>query len=268
MRLEGIAPRQAEPIFAAVADELRRLESIFSLYDAGSALVHLNRSGRLDHPPAELLEVLSLSERLHHVTRGAFDPTIQPIWRLQAEAAARGEVPVSDALARAMARTGWDAVRFDSKAVVFTRPGMEMTLNGVAQGYITDRISALLQGRGLHDVLIDMGEIAASGTRGNGASWVAGIAHPDGQVIRRVTLKDRALATSSPSGTLLDAAGKVGHILDPGTGEAVARHGLVSVSAEKASVADGLSTGCCLLAPNTAAAAIAATPTARLEAMA
>ncbi len=267
MRLEGIDPERAAPVFAAVAAELRRLEAIFSIHDDRSALARLNRAGMLAHPPAELLEVLSLSDRLHAVTRGAFDPTIQPLWRLWAETAARGEAPDASALAQARAQTGWQAVRYDAGQVRFARPAMGLTLNGVAQGYVTDRIAALLRGRGLRDVLIDMGEIAASGTRSDGSAWVAGISRPDGQVVRRVELKDRALATSAPFGTLLDAKGTVGHILDPETGAPAVRHGLVSVSASKAAIADGLSTACCLLSPEDAAAAVAAMPTARLEAL-
>ncbi|MDV7143275.1 FAD:protein FMN transferase [Tropicimonas sp. TH_r6] len=268
MRLEGIDAARARPVFAAVAAELRRLEAIFSLHETQSSLSRLNRTGRLDHPPAELLEVLSLSGLLHSVTRGAFDPTIQPLWQLRAEAAVRGRTPDATGMEEAQARTGWTALRVDPQQVAFARPGMALTLNGIAQGYITDKIAALLHGRGLRDVLIDMGEIAASGSRADGAAWTAGVARPDGTVVRRVKLTDRALATSAPSGTLLDAQGKVGHILDPQTGASETRHGLVSVSAGRAAIADGLSTACCLLSSEDVHAAIAAFPTARLEALA
>lgn len=268
LRLEGIAQAEAEPILAAVADELRRLERIFSLYDGGSSLSRLNRDGRLDHPPAEMLELLSLCDRLHSATGGAFDPTIQPLWQFQAEAAAGGETPDETTLRQVRARTGWDDLRFGQGVIAFERPGMAMTLNGIAQGYITDRIRTLLLENGLRDILIDMGEIAANGTRSDGRAWVAGVARPNGQVIRRVTLKDRALATSAPFGTVLDAEGKVGHILDPETGMPARQHGIVSVSAGTAALADGLSTGLCLIPASEASVAINSFPGARLEVMA
>lgn len=267
MRLEGISSGQAAPVFAAVEAEVRRLEAIFSLYDAGSALALLNRNGQLDTPPAELLEVLGLSDRLNDATGGAFDPTIQPLWMLYAEEAAAGRMPERRALEETASRTGWQHVRLDSDQIAFARPGMAMTLNGIAQGYITDRVRALLLARGLTNILIDMGEIAASGTRADGEIWSAGIAQPDGRIVRRVRLQDRALATSSPAGTLLDARGLVGHILDPRTGTPSTRHSLVSVSAATAALADGLSTACCLLTSEEATAAVAAMPAARIEAM-
>ncbi len=268
MRLEGVSPDQAAPVFTAVEAELRRLEAIFSLHQRGSAIDRLNRDGRLDHPPAELLEVLSLAGRLHDVTNGAFDPTIQPLWQLQAAGAVSGRAPMTGDLSQTLERTGWHHLRFDSRQLAFARPDMALTLNGIAQGYITDRIAALLRAQGLRDILIDMGEIAASGTRSDGADWMAGVAGPDGRIVRKVQLRDRALATSSPAGTLLDPLGQVGHILDPRTGQPATGHGVVSVSAPRAALADGLSTACCLLTAEEAAIVVAAFPDARLEAMA
>lgn len=234
MTLTGITPVYARPVFARLEAEIARLERIFSLYRDDSALMTLNRTGRLQAPPPELLEVLTLSDALHAASMGAFDPTVQPLWR----ALATGGDAVT-----ARAAIGWGDVRFDAGGVRLLRPGMALTLNGIAQGYITDRIAALLRAQRLCDVLVDIGEVAALGRGADGRAWQAGIATPGGRVVRRVALSDRALATSAPEGTQL-AAGQ-GHILDP-RGDRP-RHALVSVSAPRAAVADGLSTALCLL---------------------
>lgn len=268
MRLEGLESDQAAPVFDAVEAELSRLEAIFSLYQRGSAIDRLNRDGRLDHPPAELLEVLSLAGRLHAATNGAFDPTIQPLWQLQAAGAVSGQAPTDGDLTEALHRTGWRHLRVDTHRLAFARPGMALTLNGIAQGFITDRIAALLRAQGLRDILIDMGEVAARGTRSDGAAWMAGVVTPEGQIVRKVQLRDRALATSSPSGTLLDPRGQVGHILDPATGQPARGQGVLSVSAPRAALADGLSTACCLLSAEQAAATVDGFPGARLEVIA
>ncbi|MGF6861852.1 thiamine biosynthesis lipoprotein [Rhodobacteraceae bacterium MBR-64] len=234
MTLAGITPLQARPVFARLEAEIARLERIFSLYRNDSALVRLNRTGRLRAPPHELLEVLTLAGALHDVSGGAFDPTVQPLW----QALATGGDAVT-----ARATLGWDGVRFDVDEARLLRPGMALTLNGIAQGYITDRIAALLRGQGLRDVLVDIGEVVALGRKPDGRPWQAGIATPARALVHRVALSDRALATSAPMGTML-AAGQ-GHILDPqGHGP---RHELVCVSAPRAALADGLSTALCLL---------------------
>src|SRR5574343_1705079 len=81
---------QAEAITARASAEISRLESIFSLYRADSALSVLNAQGRLDAPPFQLLECLTLSGSVHSATGGLFDPTVQRLWQAPAEAAVAG----------------------------------------------------------------------------------------------------------------------------------------------------------------------------------
>jgi len=252
MTLSGIAPADAASIFRRMEAQLNRLENIFSLYREGSALVRLNQTGRLDHPPAELLEVLSLSNAIHAATDGAFDPTVQPLWRLYAKAAVSKTTPTAGMIRAAEQRVGWASVGFDTGFVAFDRPGMALTLNGIAQGYITDRITDLLRAQGLRGVLVDMGEIHALGQRPDGGPWRAGLRNPDGGVFggvfaRPVPLSDRALATSAPMATVLDPAGRIGHIFNPLTGRPGGLWRQVSVSAGSAALADGLATAFCLL---------------------
>jgi len=256
MILTGLNAARAEPIFRVVQQELTRLEGIFSLYVDNSEITRLNATGRLDNPTSEMLEVLSLSGSLHRATNGAFDPTVQPLWR----ALAQGDDP-----AKARAVVGWENVRFDTGAVRLLRPGMGLTLNGIAQGYITDRVADVLRGNMVESLLIDMGEIVAIGTKPGGRDWRAGIARPDGQIVRHVALGDRALATSAPYGTVLPAPNKLGHIIDPKAGSNGPKQTLVSISAGSAAVADGLSTACCLLDAGNARSAVTVFDGAKIE---
>jgi FAD:protein FMN transferase len=260
IRLGGIGRAEPATTIAAIRAELDRLEQVFSLYRADSAVSALNREGILAHPPPDLVAVLQLCDALNRATGGAFDPTVQPLWLAQAG---------GDAAARRSARgqVGWAGLEITRDRLAFGRPGMAITLNGVAQGYVTDRIAALLRARGYGDILVDMGEIAGFG-RNAGVPWQAGIARPDGVIVARVTLRGRALATSAPMATMLDRDRRVGHILDPRAGRSGPRQDLVSVSAATAAVADGLSTGCCLLSAPQAAEAVAGFQGARIEVLA
>jgi FAD:protein FMN transferase len=256
-----LAHRDGPAIAARAAAEIDRLEQVFSLHRPGSALSQLNATGRLEAPPFELLECLALAGRVHQASGGLFDPTVQPLWALHAEAAVRGQRPGPAALADRLARCGWARVRFDAAAVVLD-PGMAITLNGIAQGLIADRVTRLLADEGLTGILVETGELRALGGAPDGAGWPVRL--PDD---RRLGLQDRALATSAPLGTVLDAAGQVGHILDPRTGQpAAAVWRSISVSAPSAGLADALSTAACLTADAGALAAlIAAFPEAVLE---
>ena len=245
--------------------ELARLEAIFSLYRPDSEIVRLNGTGRLIAPSPELLEVLATSDRLNRATGGAFDPTVQPLFAVCARAVAEGRKPTQDEIRTARGLVGWDGVRFGLTEVQLERPGAALTLNGVAQGYITDRIAARLRDRGLRDVLVDMGEVRASGRGPGGQAWRAGIADPGGTVRKRIKLGDRALATSSPQGTLVDPSGELAHIFDPKTGGPATAATLISVSAPRADIADGLSTALCALNRTLHVAVLEAFPGARLE---
>ncbi|SET77762.1 FAD:protein FMN transferase [Oceanicella actignis] len=242
------------PLLAAARDELARIEAIFSLHRPDSALARLNREGRLDAPPPELRAALALARRVHALTGGAFDPTVQPLWRLMARSGGR---PSAAELAEARARIGLGRVIDDGRALRFAAPGMALTFNGLAQGLAADRVAALLRAAGLRSALIDAGEHRALGARPDGGPWRIGLAPPPGAEGRRApfALRDAALATSAPAGLLFAPSGP-GHILDPRPEGAGPRWAQVSVRAPSAALADALSTALCLMdeAPARAAA--------------
>ncbi len=262
MTLAGPLPNaRARSIFRAVEHELARLERIFSLYHSGSQIVQLNRSGILKAPAPELLEVLSLCGDLNAASKGAFDPTLQPLWLAHANAAAQGRILSRDEMTTIRTTVGWKRLQHDVGEVRFDGLKGGLTLNGVAQGYVTDQIAKLLQQRGLGDVVVDMGEIAVLGETPSQVS----VAAPGGDVIDRITLQDRAIATSATMGTILDPEIGLGHILDYRDGKNRPKHELVSVSAPTAAVADGLSTALCLMPRDDIQPCLAQFPAARLE---
>jgi FAD:protein FMN transferase len=234
----------AARITHAAQAEIARLENIFSLYRSHSSLARLNATGRLDNPPFELLDCLTLCATLYRATDGLFDPTIQPLWALYARHHARGRPPEAHRIADLLAQPRWPGVSFDPAAIRLL-PGMALTLNGIAQGYIADRLAMLLRAEGLSNILIDTGELRALGGHPQGGGWPVTLDTANRPVI---ALHDLALASSAPLGTVFDAAGKTGHILDPRSGlPAPARWDLVSVTASRAAVADALSTAICLM---------------------
>jgi len=260
----ALAHPQAARLIAAARAEIARLEAVFSLHRADSALARLNREGRLTAPPLDLVALLGLVGRVHRATAGAFDPTVQPLWALHARHAAAGAAPGRAALAEARALVGFEAVTVGPGEIAFARPGMALTLNGIAQGHIADRVAALLAAEGLPGALIETGEIRALGTRPDGSGWRVGLADASGATAAEIALADRAVATSAPRGTLLDAGGRVGHILDPRSGQPGGVWDSVSVTAPEAAVADGLSTAFCLMQRTGIDAALARFPGARL----
>ncbi len=247
LRLLGADAHKARQTFARVEAEIDRIESLASLH-RDSALTRLNRDGHLAWPSADLLDLLTLAGQVTAATGGAFDPSVQPLWLALAE----GRDPGA-----ARALIGWHLVRLSPEEIRLGH-GQALTLNGIAQGWAADRIAALLRKEGFTEALVDMGEIAALGSASGG--WPAIIQAPDGASLAETRLTNRALATSSPQGTLVNGQP---HILGPKGQQPIWQ--TVSVSADRAALADGLSTAFCLMDRPAIDAALAAFPEARLE---
>lgn len=253
MVLSGATPQQARRVFGKVERLLLQVEQQFSLH-RDSDLTRLNRTGRLSHPPAGMLALFDLADRVHAATGGAFDPTVQPLWLA---------IATGGDTAAARSLIDWTRVH-RSKSELHLEARMQLTFNGIAQGHAADRVAHVMRQEGFTNVLIDMGEIVALGHRPFASGWRADIAMTEGMRLARVTLTDRALATSSPGGTLIGMG--MPHILDPAGG--TPRWRIASVSAPQAALADALSTAFCIMDRDAIAAALARFPQARLEALA
>ncbi|UCI22942.1 FAD:protein FMN transferase (plasmid) [Mesorhizobium sp. B2-1-8] len=254
---------EAERLIADAVAEVHRLERVFSLYDDTSALSRLNRDGELADPPQELVELLGTTERYARATDGAFDPTVQPLWTLYAKHfSVENADPNGPSLADirgAAAKCGYQQVTVNAGKVAFGRSGMGLTLNGIAQGYITDRVAELLRARGVTHTLVDMGETRALDAHPEGRPWSIGIKDPraENRLIAKLALDNQAISTSGGYGTQFDAAGRFNHIFDPATGSCANRYLSVSVIAPTAACADALSTALSLMPIDRASQALA-----------
>jgi len=248
-------PGEAERLIKRSLAEVQRLERIFSLYREDTAICQLNAAGCLDDPPQDLIRILSESEEISRATGGAFDITVQPLWTLYATHFSSHRTdkkgPAPQQISAAVAHVGHDAMEFDTRQVRFQRQGMAITLNGIGQGYITDRVAEILLASGMEQALVDMGETRALGGRPDGGAWLVGLEDPrsPGRVDGTVPLRDRAIATSGGYGTQFDAAGRFNHIFDPNSGSTSSLYLSVSVIAPSATMADALSTAFSLMPP-------------------
>ena len=240
-----------DPVFARatilkVREEIVRFERIFSLYRGDSEISRLNKFGRLTRPSHELRELIEASQRLSLLSGGAFDISVQPLWRLY-EAHFWSRTDTSpDILAKAhdVARALVDFRSIDSgpNAIGFTRAGMGITLNGIAQGYITDAIADMLRNEGFENAVVDLGEFRTLGHHPDGRPWRIGIQDSKAprDVGRAIDLENMALAVSGGYGTTFEPSGRFHHIFDPHSGASANNLIQVAVIGPRATVADGL----------------------------
>ena len=226
-------PRQAEAALLACRKEITAVESAFSLYDPNSMLSQLNRDGVVSMD-TRFSTLLGHALHMAEITSGAFDPTIQPLW----QALSKGDDHAGTNVEQALQLIGWRDLVVKQGRAQFLKPGMAVSFNGIAQGYAADRVTAILAERGFKNILVNLGEFSARGTK-QGAPWFLGIRDPiNGRIAAEVKPDNSAIATSEPRGTLI--AGRP-HIFDP-LQRAGERWASVTVEASEALHADSLST--------------------------
>lgn len=249
-------PGAALSAIGEALQETRRIDALMTVFRPGSEVSRLNAAGALSRPDPHLVRVLEFSQRLSALSGGTFDVTVQPLWTLFVECARGRRLPSSDEIARARSLVGWSALEVSSRRVAFVRPGMSITLNGIAQGYATDVASGILRERGIHDVLVDAGEYGARGLRQPSQPWTVGIQHPrdPDALIGAVAMDGRFLATSGDYATSFSDDHLYHHIFDPHTGVSPPSLSSVVVAAATGLEADGLTKPMMVLDANRAQA--------------
>jgi thiamine biosynthesis lipoprotein len=235
----GIDRQTAGDAVAMAITEIERLERALSLFRSESEICRLNREQVLNCPSGDLRRALALAIAVADATDGLFDPTVQALWETYVDwfAASPGaNIPPQSLMTRALGVVDWQRIQLTSESIRLGT-NQRLTLNGLGQGYVTDRVADLLRMRGFDHVLVDLGEQHALGPRPDGRPWLI-----SRQGLAGIELTDGALATSEGSGCILGAAGAVHHLFDPRTGRSPQHWQRVTVHHRSAAVADALST--------------------------
>jgi thiamine biosynthesis lipoprotein len=259
----------AQRTMLRVGYEVERFERIFSLYRRDSEISRLNAAGTLRKPSRQLRTVIEESQRLGELSGGAFDISVQPLWRLyEAHFWSRTNIqPDITARARDVAQALVDFRQIESGAgaIRFARAGMAITLNSIAQGYISDAIADMLRNEGFESAVVDLGECRTIGRHPDGRPFRIAIrdGRDAGRIGGMVDLEDMALAVSGGYGTTFDASGRFHHIFDPRTGASANSLVDVAVIGPRATAADGLATAICVAGETLAPTLVAAYPQMR-----
>jgi len=173
----------------------------------------LNSEGNLKKPGKELTQVLHLAREAYTETGGAFDVTVLPVL-LHFEKQRRPLT--SEEQERYRALIGFDNVEFDARGVALKKKGVQLTLDGIAKGYIIDRGAEFLRNKGCVSILVNVGGDIYCGKNGNG--WDVGIYNPlQDTISRKLKLETAAVCTSGNYVNYYSEDKKLHHIIDPRT---------------------------------------------------
>jgi thiamine biosynthesis lipoprotein len=256
-----------EQVRAAIAGELARIDRLFSRWSPASELSRFNalRSTEPLAVSAEMADAVLVARRVAERSGGAFDPTVAPLveaWGF-GPSTRSPSVPSAEELAAARARVGYAMVSVDPArpSIRKARPDVALDLDGLAGGWVADRIASALVALGHPDVLVDAGgEVSARGRRADGQHWRVAVESPGGASAVKgpvIDLDDAAVTTSGDYRAFwTDEQGRRrSHTVDPRTGEPIA-HGLASATVvdPDGAWADALDTALLVLGPTEARA--------------
>lgn len=254
MTLVDPSQGKAEDAVAAAFEEIERLSRLFNRFDSATAVAQLNQEGVLEDVPPEMARVVGEALRYYRISQGHFDITVKPVVDLYKEtfSSGREKRPSRRALHEAAALVGARRVKVHGRAIRFEKPGMGITLDGIAKGHIVDRAARVLTSRGIANYLINAGgDIRTQGSRQDRKPWTVAVEDPrkQGHYPDIVRMNDGAIATSGNYEIYFDREKMFHHIVDPRTGMSPSLDVSVTVTAQRTLDADALSTAVFVMPP-------------------
>lgn len=235
----------ARAMIASAFSEMNRLESILSRHRDDTPVSLLNRTGRLDRVPNELTLVVADAEAMSVRSGGAFDVTVAPLLSLVESSFLRDGCPPSDdSVERILELVDHKAFRIENDVMSFERPGMSVTLDGIAKGFIVDRTKDVLLRAGAERVMVNAGGDIATADGSGINPWTVGVQDPDHEqgIVTVVRLDGVSLATSGDYMRSFTNDRTYHHIVDPRTGRSPQEVASVSVLHPSAMGADAYAT--------------------------
>ena len=255
---------EAEEAIGRAMEEMRKVEQKMSRFLPGSEVSRVNKEALLERAKGSLLaevwiplsdELFSLlveSVRLSELTKGCFDVTIYPLWRIWKFERENPKVSDAKEIEKELELVDYRNMTIENGKINFAKRGMGIDLGGIAKGYAVDEAVTVLKKKNIKSAMVNAGgDIYVLG-RKKGKPWRIGIRHPrkEGEILAIVEVEDTAIVTSGDYERFFFSEGKrYHHILNPKTGYPADECQSVTIVAKEATFADGLSTGIFVLGP-------------------
>ena len=246
---------EAEAAIDRAFELCRDLESKLSRTRADSDISRVNSAkGEWTEVSDETIELLQRGVIRSYESDGDFDITIGGVTKLWDFHAEEGEakLPDEDALAEAVKHVNYMNVEILRNKVRLADPETELDLGGIAKGYIGDKMTELLESKGVVSAVINLGgNVICIGGKTGEEDFVIGVEAPFSdrtEIIGKINARDKTLVTSGVYERRIEVDGKTyHHILDTKTGwPAETDLDAVTLIADKGRSADidALSTTC------------------------
>lgn len=221
---------------AEIDSQLKHFDGSLSPFNDTSTISRINRNEDI-MPDTFFTNVFRRSMEVSKETNGAFDITVAPLVNAWGFGFKKGTFPDSTMIDSLKQIIGYAKVTLSKEGkVVKQDPRMMLDCSAVAKGYAVDVVSELLEKKGIHNYMVDIGgELVARGKNPKQDLWQIGINKPiddslslneDIQTILQVS--NVGIATSGNYRNFYYRNGKkYAHTIDPISGYPV-QHSILS----------------------------------------
>ncbi len=230
---------------------IEELGKIFTRHESG-ILSKLNKEKSIENAPEEFIYILQTSANIQKLTHNAFNPSILPVLEYLESLDAQEKLD-KEKITSLYQAVSDNPYTIEHRNVTLKNQQTEITLDGIAKGFIVDEACRILDENNIKNYLVNAGgDIRAKGKAStsffSSKAWILAIEDPEkkGNYPSYIQLNDRALATSgSYEKHFRD---NLHHIIMPtisgnyAINEISAPIKSVSVLAENATLADALAT--------------------------
>ena len=242
---------QADVYIGLAVAEVSRLENLISDWIPTTPISEVNRNAGVKAVivPQEVFDLVQRSITVSKLTSGAFDITyasMDKIWKFDGS---MKKMPSEEEIRNSVAKVGYQNIVLNpiDHSIFLKNEGMKLGLGGIGQGFIADKIKALLIAKGAPAGIVNIsGDINTWGKQIDGKQWKVGIKNPlnKDKIFATFPLENSAVETSGSYEKYVTFNGvRYSHIIDTRTGYPASGVISVSVFATSTELADALATG-------------------------
>ena len=234
------SPVDSADIKVGIESEFAAIDKLLSNYRTDSGIETFNSAENTDSQEVggEIVSLVKIARTVHQASQGCYDLTIKPLFELWGFRRDVLTIPDAAAIRKTLRQIGMDKLEtVDETHLRKKQSDLKVDLSSIAQGYSVERISRVLEKKGIAHYLVEIGgELKTQGHKPGEQPWRIAVERPlpGEQVMQKVMTLPKDMPTAvMTSGTYRhyfdDHGQRYSHILDARTGKPVA-HNLVSVT--------------------------------------
>ncbi len=233
-------PVDDKAIKADIENEFTVIDKLLSNYRPDSAIEIFNSAENTDSQEVggEIVSLVKIAQVVSQATQGCYDLTIKPLFDLWGFRGDALTIPKDTTILSTLKQIGMEKLEVvDDTHLRKKQADLKVDLSSIAQGYSVERISKVLEQKGVSNYLVEIGgELKTNGHKPGLQPWRIALERPmpEERVMHKVVTmpKDSPMAVMT-AGTYRhyfdDHGQRYSHILDARNGRPIT-HNLVSVT--------------------------------------